>query len=49
MAGYDEQLAEKLKPSPVETMPRFEEAAKEAADEFTFPRGNGETDVENIL
>ena len=48
MAGYDEQLADKLKESPWEMMPWFEEAAKEAVDEVTFPRGNGETEAEDI-
>ena len=48
LAGYDEQLADKLKESPWEMMPWFEEAAKEAADEVTFPRGDGETNLEDI-
>jgi len=48
LAGYDEQLADKLKQSPGEMLPLFEEAAKEAADEVTFPRADGETAVEDI-
>eukprot|EP00092_Neocalanus_flemingeri_P025492 GFUD01027640.1.p1 GENE.GFUD01027640.1~~GFUD01027640.1.p1 ORF type:complete len:749 (-),score=252.70 GFUD01027640.1:1872-4058(-) len=48
LAGYDEQLADKLKQSPGEMLPLFEEAAKEAADEVTFPRADGETTVEDI-
>jgi len=48
LAGYDEQLADKLKQSPGEMLPLFEEAAKEAADEVTYPRADGETNVEDI-
>jgi len=48
LAGFDEQLADKLKQSPGEMLPLFEEAAKEAADEVTFPRAEGETSVEDI-
>jgi len=48
LAGFDEQLADKLKQSPGEMLPLFEEAAKEAADEVTFPRAEGETGVEDI-
>ena len=48
LAGFDEQLADKLKKSPGEMLPLFEEAAKEAADEVTFPRAEGETSVEDI-
>merc|ERR1719150_2139426 len=48
LAGFDEQLAEKLKQSPGEMLPLFEEAAKEAADEITFPRAEGEEKVEDI-
>jgi len=48
VAGFDEQLADKLKQSPGEMLPLFEEAAKEAADEVTFPRADGETNVEDI-
>merc|ERR1711892_323794 len=48
LAGYDEHLADKLKQCPGEMLPLFEEAAKEAADEVTFPRADGETNVEDI-
>ena len=48
LAGYDEHLADRLKQSPGDMLPLFEEAAKEAADEVTFPRADGETNVEDI-
>jgi len=48
LAGFDEQLAEKLKQSPGDMLPLFEEAAKEAADEVTYPRAEGEEKVEDI-
>merc|ERR1711970_55098 len=48
LAGYDEHLADRLKQSPGEMLPLFEEAAKEAADEVTYPRADGETNVEDI-
>merc|ERR1712142_1325692 len=38
----------RLKQSPGEMLPLFEEAAKEAADEVTYPRTDGESDVEDI-
>merc|ERR1712142_1253950 len=38
----------RLKQSPGEMLPLFEEAAKEAADEVTYPRADGETIVEDI-
>ena len=48
LSGFDEQLAEKLKKTPGDMLPLFEEAAKEAADELTFPRAEGEERVEDI-
>jgi len=48
LSGFDEQLAEKLKQSPGDVLPLFEEAAKEAADEVTYPRAEGEEKVEDI-
>ena len=38
LKGFDEQLAEKLKQEPTEMLALLEEAAKECADEVTFPR-----------
>jgi len=48
VASFDETLAEKLSKSPTETLPIFEEAAKEVADEVTRPRPEGEEEVEDI-
>jgi len=48
VASFDETLAEKLNKSPTETLPMFEEAAKEVADEVTRPRPEGEEEVEDI-
>ena len=42
LAGFDEQLAEKLKKQPTEHFQIFEEAAREVADEITSPRPEGE-------
>lgn len=48
VASFDETLAEKLSKLPSETLPMFEEAAKEVADEVTRPRPEGEEEVEDI-
>ncbi|XP_068244226.1 DNA replication licensing factor Mcm5 [Palaemon carinicauda] len=48
IASFDETLADKLKKSPTEHIPLFEEAAKEVADEVTAPRPLGEENVEDI-
>lgn len=48
LAGFDEQLADKLKQAPALMLSLFEEAAKEAADEVTSPRPADEKDVEDI-
>jgi len=48
LAGFDEQLAEKVKKAPGEMLPLFEEAAREAADDITQPRVEGEEKVEDI-
>lgn len=42
LAGFDEQLAEKMKKQPTEHLQIFEEAAREVADEITSPRPEGE-------
>jgi len=49
VASFDETLAEKLNKLPTETLPMFEEAAKEVADEVTKPRPEGEEEVEDIM
>ena len=48
LKGFDESLAEKLKQSPTEMLGLLEEAAKEAADEVTFPRDKNAEEVEDI-
>jgi DNA replication licensing factor MCM5 len=47
LAGFDENLADKLKKQPSEHLTIFEEAAKEVADEITSPRPEGE-DIHDI-
>lgn len=42
LAGFDENLADKLKKQPSEHLQIFEEAAREVADEITSPRPEGE-------
>jgi len=48
LAGFDEQLADKLKQAPALMLSLLEEAAKEAADEITAPRPQEEQKVEDI-
>ena len=48
LKGFDEQLAEKLKQEPAEMLGLLEEAAKEAADEVTYPRDKEQEEVEDI-
>lgn len=48
VASYDLHLADKLYKRPTETLPLFEEAAREVADEITRPRPEGEADVEDV-
>jgi DNA replicative helicase MCM subunit Mcm2 (Cdc46/Mcm family) len=48
LKGFDEQLAEKLKQDPTEMLGLLEEAAKEAADEVTYPRDADAEEVEDI-
>lgn len=48
LAGFDEQLADKVDKNPAEVMPLFEEAATEVADEVTSPRPEGEEEVEAV-
>lgn len=48
LASFDEPLADKLYKNPTETVPLFEEAATEVADEVTNPRPEGEEEVEKI-
>lgn len=51
MAGFDENLADKLKKQPSEHLQIFEEAAKEVADEITSPRPENEEiqDIQILL
>ncbi|CAO1426441.1 unnamed protein product [Diamesa hyperborea] len=51
LAGFDENLADKIKKQPTEHLQIFEEAAKEVADEITAPRPEGEEvqDVQILL
>lgn len=42
LAGFDENLADKLKKQPSEHLSIFEEAAREVADEITSPRPDNE-------
>lgn len=42
LAGFDENLADKLKKQPSEHLNIFEEAAREVADEITAPRSEGD-------
>lgn len=51
LAGFDENLADKLKKQPSEHLQIFEEAAKEVADEITSPRPDNEElhDVQILL
>lgn len=48
LAGYDENLADKLKRQPTEHLQIFEEAARHVADEVTAPRPEGEEEVQDI-
>ncbi|XP_055335187.1 DNA replication licensing factor mcm5-like [Paramacrobiotus metropolitanus] len=45
---YDEGLSEKLTKFPADYLPKFEEAAKDVADEITRPRPAGEEQMEEI-
>jgi DNA replication licensing factor MCM5 len=47
LAGFDENLADKMKKQPTEHLEIFQEAAKEAADEITAPRPENE-EVQDI-
>jgi len=47
LASFDGELADKIRRSPTEIIPLFEEAAKEVADEVTRPRSEGD-EVQNI-
>lgn len=47
LAGFDENLADKMKKQPSEHLQIFEEAAKEIADEITSPRPENE-EVQDI-
>lgn len=51
MAGYDENLADKLKRQPTEHLQIFEEAARHVADEVTAPRAEDEEvhDIQIII
>lgn len=51
VAGFDENLADKLKNQPSEHLKIFEEAAKEVADEITAPRPDSEEihDIQILL
>lgn len=48
LSAYDESLAEKISKHPTESLPIFEEAAREVADEITNPRPVGEEKMEDI-
>lgn len=48
LAGFDEQLSDKLTKQPTENLQIFEEAAREVADEITSPRPEGEEEVQEI-
>jgi len=48
LAGFDEELADKVKQAPALLLSLLEEAAKEAADEITSPRPAEEAKVEDI-
>ncbi|CAB4030081.1 DNA replication licensing factor mcm5-like, partial [Paramuricea clavata] len=48
LRNYDETLCDKLVKQPSEYLPLFEEAAKEAADESTRPRPEGEEEIQDI-
>lgn len=47
LAGFDENIADKLKKQPSEHLQIFEEAAREVADEITAPRPDNE-EVQDI-
>lgn len=48
LAGFDENLSDKLYKQPTENLQIFEEAAKEVADEITAPRPETEEEVQDI-
>ena len=48
LASFNSELAEKIRKSPGDIAPLFEEAAKEVADEVTKPRSEGNEEVQNI-
>ena len=48
LASFNSELVEKIRKTPGDVLPLFEEAAKEVADEVTRPRSNGNDDVMNM-
>lgn len=48
LAGFDENLSDKINRQPTENLAIFEEAAKEVADEITAPRPESEEEVQDI-
>lgn len=48
LAGFDENLSDKLYKQPTESLQIFEDAAKEVADEITAPRPENEEEVQDI-
>jgi len=48
LASFNSELVEKIRKTPGDVLPLFEEAAKEVADEVTRPRSDGNDDVMNM-
>lgn len=48
LSDYDDNLCDHLQKQPAESLPLFEEAAKEVADEITRPRPEEDTDMHDI-
>ncbi|RWS31678.1 DNA replication licensing factor mcm5-A-like protein [Leptotrombidium deliense] len=48
LSAFDEELANKVLRSPSETLPLFEEAAKEVADDVTKPRDHDDEMIKDI-
>ena len=44
LTSFNAELAEKIRKTPGDVLPLFEEAAKEVADEVTRPRSEGNPD-----
>lgn len=48
LAGFDENLSDKIYRQPTENLAIFEDAAKEVADEITAPRPESEEEIQDI-